>query len=634
MTLRLKQNATVGGLAIGAGDLISLSSAAEQDMIDRGAADRFQTGQYANGVPVRYVTSAPVNPPHGHRLVLFGDSMVETFQSIAVASAASYDRAAGTLSLTVNGHQMASGWRVRAINRSYPSMKKGRELVVTVTGTNDFTVQIPPGLLDLPSGALSGTTQVRLPSWQSAQSFVTWFLGYSGWRFAVANNGAQSGDTTADCLARLDDDCLSFEPSLVIMQMPGINDLSDGNGPVDEHVIWANQIALIERILASGARLIVLTMSPVATGEAAGRATLQKMQSVVRLNRRLKDFCQQVGVIVFDAWAVIVNPTNTTGLAAAAYLRNAPDSIHYSMRGGELVGRSLWNAIKSIYPSDHGTLPVSAADSFAGAGVSLTSVTRAAGIVSATATSHGFRTGEIAKVQGGSAEVLNAWVPLTRVDANTVSFPSAGANGSIPGTITLGRNNNLFGNPLLTTLGGTIVAPVTGTSATDSANLLKVQRLTGSGAAVASMVARADGLGNNQRIVITPGSASDSFDIELDFTPSTDTLPKSAFAGRTYVAEAEMSLSGVSGSNLTEIRWNLIAVVGGVTVQTYALNGYADGPSVNANVSAFHLRTAPLVMPAGLITSFKFMMVLQFGAAGTAITLDLGRIALREVDVN
>lgn len=569
----------------------------------------------------------------GYRMVLFGDSMTETFQTIALASSASYNTSSGVLSIAYTGHQAATGWVVKLFNRDYASLLQGRRLPVKVTDANNFTVALPAGLAGLPSGALSGNTQMAFEHWQSAQGFVTWFMGYAGWRYNVVFNGAQSGDTTANALARLEQDCLAYMPQVVLMQMPGINDLSDGNGPVAEETIIGNQQAMIDRISAAGAMIIALTVTPVATGEAAGRATLQKMQSVMRMNRRLKAYCQGLStVIVFDAWRRIVDPTNATGLALANYLRAAPDSIHYSMRGGELIGRLLWTAVQNAYPSDHSTLPASAADSFSASAVSLSSVSRTSNVVTATAAAHGFRTGEFAKVQGGSGEVLNAWVTVTRGDANTVLFPSVGAAGAIAGTIYLGRNNNLFANPLLTTLDGTLVAPVTGTEATDTASLLKVQRIAGSGAAVASIVARADGYGNNQRLVITPAGSSDQFDIELDFTPATDTIPKSVAAGRMYVAEAEISLGGVSGSNLTELRWSLSVTVDGATVQSYALNGYADGAKLNTDITALHVRTAPMICPAGTITVFKFMLVLSFSAAGTALTIDVGRIALREYE--
>lgn len=574
----------------------------------------------------------------GYRTVLFGDSMTETEYTIAIATTASYSQSTGVLTITYTAHQQATGWYIRLFNRSYASLLAGRRLQVTRVDANTFTVQLDANLSGLPNGALTGSTQMRFESWKSAQGFVQWFQSYSGHRFNIVHNGAQSGDTTANALARIGADCLAYRPDVVIMQMPGINDTSSGNGPVDEETIFVNQKQIINAILKTGARLILLTITPVATGEAAGRATLPNMERVIALNRRIKAYCQEQGgnVVVFDAWARIIDPTNATGLAAAStYLRNSTDSVHYSMRGGERIGRLLWSAVSSLFPAELTSLPQTQVDAFELSDVSMSSVSRTSNVVTATATSHGFVTGEYAKIQGGTSEVLNEITTVTRVDANTISFASTGADGAITGTPTIGRSNNLFANPLLTVLDGTLVAPVTGTEATDTASLLKLQRISGAtGAAAASIVARADGLGNNQRFVITAAAASEEWGIETDFTPATVTLPASVKAGRTYIAECEVSLTGVSGSNLSEFRWNLVAVVGGVTYQTYALNGYSDGAVLNSDIAAVHLRTAPMVLPTGSCTLFKFQLVLRFSAAGTALTVDFGRAAIRETDLS
>ena len=74
----------------------------------------------------------------------------------------------------------------------------------------------------------------------------------------IIRNGAQSGDTTQNCLDRLQADCLAFSPQVVIMQMPGINDTSAGNGNIAEDTIASNQQSIINQILAAGARIGVL----------------------------------------------------------------------------------------------------------------------------------------------------------------------------------------------------------------------------------------------------------------------------------------------------------------------------------------------------------------------------------------
>lgn len=564
----------------------------------------------------------------GYRTVLFCDSMTDTFNTVVVPTGLSYDPATGILTVTYAGHQQATGWYINFWHRGYASTIKNFRCQVTVVDANTFTIQLPAGLSGVPSGTVpTSGAQYRPDSWQSAQAFITWLQAASGWRFNIVYNGAQSGDTTQNALDRIQRDCLAYNPHVVIMQMVGINDMSVGNGPIDEETIHSNRKLIVDKILATGAKIILLSTTPVYTGEARG--TVQNMSRVIRLNRRLKSYVQgKPNVVWFDAWKRVVDPASTTGLALANMLRTT-DNIHYSMRGAKKIADALWVQISSLFPTDFSTLPGSTIDNYTSAQVTLTSVSRTSNVITATCTGHGFLTGEYAKVTGGTSEVLNAWVAVTKIDANTLSFQLSGADGAITGPIYLGRNNNLFDNPILAVgAGGTVVGPVTGAAA----NHIKVTSLNGSPTAVASVVSRPDGFGNDQQVVITAAAANDQISIEADFALAATLWPTVVKAGRTYVAECECTMTGVSGSNLSEIRWNVAAVVGGATYQTYGLNGYADGATLNSDVTAAHLRTAPMVLPTGTCTNVKFQFVTRFSAAGTAITVKIGRINFVEVD--
>ena len=571
----------------------------------------------------------------GYRTALFCDSMTDTFNTIVVPTGLSYDSATGIMTVTYAGHQQATGWYVNFWHRGYASTIKNFRCQVTVVDANTFTIQLPAGLSGVPSGTVSTSgAQYRPDSWQSAQAFVTWLQAASGWRFNIVYNGAQSGDTTQNALDRIQRDCLAYNPHVVIMQMVGINDMSVGNGPIDEETIHSNRKLIVDKILATGAKIILLSTTPVYTGEARG--TIQNMSRVIRLNRRLKSYVQaKPNVVWFDAWKQVVDPASTTGLALANMLRTT-DNIHYSMRGGKKIADALWAQISSLFPTDFSTLPVSTIDNYTSAQVTLTSVSRTANVIAATCTGHGFLTGEYAKVTGGTSEVLNAWATVTKIDANTISFQSSGADGPITGTIYLSRNNNLFDNPVLATATGGTLFPVAGSGTmaggSVAANHLKVIISSGTPAVTASVVSRSDGFGSDQQIVITPAANNDQVTVEADFALASTLWPTVVKAGRTYVAECECTMTGVSGSNLSEIRWNIAAVVGGTTYQTYALNGYADGATLNSDVTAAHLRTASMILPSGTCSNIKFQFVARFSGAGTALTVKIGRINFVEVD--
>lgn len=563
---------------------------------------------------------------HSYRTVLFGDSMTQTYQTITVPTDASYNTSTGLMTVTYAGHQMPTGMYVSIWNRGYASLLQKQRLAITRIDANTYSVQMAAGLSGLPNGSLSGTTQVLQENLTSMQGFITFLQAASGWRFNIVWNGAQSGDTTQNALDRIDADCLAYEPNVIFCQMPGINDMGSANGPVQEETIWDNQQLIVDRLCGSGAQVVLLTMTPVASGEARG--TLQNMAKVQRLNARLAAYCMtKPGVTLFDAYSQIVDPTDTTGLATTGLLRSA-DDIHYSQRGAKKVGQALWTAIQHKFPSYRSSLPVSAIDCYTTSAVSLTSVSRTSNVISATGTSHGFLVGETAKVTGGS-EPLNEFVTiLTAPTSNTMTFASTGSNGSITGTIYLSRNNNLYDAPTLATVtGGTVVAPVTGTAASK----IRVQNYAGTPGVVASVVANADGFGNDQKVVITPGAANDQVSVGFDFGQYSTQLPTVVKAARTYYAEAYVTLTDVSGSNLSETRFNLAVTVGGVIYQTYALNGYENDTALNTDWSG-HVRTAPMTLPSGSVTKVNAELILTFSAAGTAITAQMGRIALREVE--
>lgn len=563
-----------------------------------------------------------VGTAQGYRTVLFGDSMTDLYQQVIAPSSMVYNKATGDLTITAAGHQQVAGWYIFFWNKNYDGLLKARRYQVTQrVDANILMINVGANLPSVPDGSLAlGTSFIRLESIQNAETWFTWFQYVNGNRFNVVYNGGQSGDTTAQCLARVQEACLDYVPDVVFMQMPGINEV----GLVDTDTIIANRNLLIDRILAQVPRLVVLTTTPVAAGEV--RATVRMMQRVQQMNQALREYCyNKPNVLLVDSYGLIVDPADTTGLAKAALLQTS-DRIHYSMRGGKAIADLAWNQVQSAFPTRSPSLPTSTADNFVSSAVALSAVTRTNNVITATSAGHGYFTGDIAKVFSatGASEALNEWVVVTRIDSNTVSFGSVGANGSITGTISLGSNNNLMSNPLLTGAGAPVGGGIVGNYATGLNAFL-----TGSPTCTGSLVARADGYGQNQRSVMTATVAQDRVSVVTNITD----ILRHIKAGRTYVAEAEFIITDVPGSNLSEIRFNLAFICDGVTTQTYALGGYAGGPTLDTNPGVLHVKTPPLVCPSfTAITQARMDATFRCSAAGTAVTIDIGRIAFREYD--
>jgi lysophospholipase L1-like esterase len=567
--------------------------------------------------------------------VLYGDSETDTYETISLPSNCAYNAATGDLTVTSNGHQQAVGWKVCIWNRNYgyPAQNGLFNCVVSsVPDANNYVVNIGANRPLIPAN--DANWRYRAQSWRSSQNFVTWLQGVSDQAFNIIYSGGASGDRVDECLTRLQVDCLAYSPDTVLMLMPGVNDMSAGNTSRDLSSIIADRHTLVDRILAYGARLICLTTLPVQTGDA--RATLAAMSAVRFMNERLIEYCAgKPNVLVVDAYSIFVDPTSTTGLAKTSlgYLRTT-DNIHQSMRGGRALAEYIWGKVKGWFPSQLGKLPTSILDSLPNSAFTLSSVTIAAnGLCSATvSTSGALRAGQRAKVWGGSP-AFNEYVTIASAVGTAVTFQTGNTPGSVTGTIKVSSARNLLDNPLLTTAtGGALAGTATGVAASG----FKVGNGTGTPGIVASVVARADGKGNDQQIVVTPTAVGDQAWIEADFNWASSTgsvnWPAQVQAGRYYVFEGELNLSGVASVGLTEIRPNLVVIVGGTTYQIYSMNGYADGPCLNSDLSAFHFKTAPMLLPAGAVTTFKFQLYLTCSLAAGSLTAKLGLVKVDEYE--
>lgn len=598
------------------------------------------TQYYWNGTAIVPFSDSVSGAGNGYRTVLFGDSMVDTYETVVSSATATYNATTGDLTVASSGHQQAVGWWLTIWNRnfSYPASNGiFRRQVTSVVDANNFVVNIGAGRNFAASDA---NWRYRPESWRSAQAFVTWLQMVSNQRFNIVFNGGASGDRADEALARIQTDCLDYAPHLVICQMPGVNDTGASNTTRSLESIVADRHAIVDRILASGARMVLLTTTPVAATE--GRANLMAMSRVVEMNRRLVEYCRgKGGLWIVDAHGLVVDPASSTGLAhpTAGYLRTT-DNIHYSMRGGRAVGEAVWNAIKNSFPAKPDSLPKTVLDARAVSLITLSSVTVSGGVCSATASQSNLRAGDRYKVWGGTA-AFNEYVTLSSVIGTAITFPCIHADGSVTGTVSMSAAANMVDNPLNTTATGGTLNPVAGVGTMQAGSVaasgIKVSINTGTPAVAASVVSRADGLGNDQQVVITAAAASNQVLIEADFNWSSSggsiNWPGQIKAGRSYVFEVELSLSGVPGSNVSELRPNVVATLDGTTYQTYALNGYADGPVINSDLAAAHVKTAPFVVPAySAATVFKWQLALTFSASGTALTVKLGRCRLSEAE--
>lgn len=629
MSVLHTRDTRVAGVVVPAGTIANYDLDVESMLVSNGAAT-FVARRDLSGPAVSVERSV-----RGYRAVLYGDSMTDLYHFV-VNPTASYDPVTGVLTVTDSGsHLLGSGWPVVLWSYQYASLYEARHLIATRVSSTVFSVTLPDRPRDLPTGFLSGTFFARYPHRRNLQSWVNVVQMLMGQPFDIVFNGAQSGITSARALAKVARACINYEPDVVFMQSPGINDMSTASGALADDTIWANLQILYESVLTTGAHLVLLNITPVASGEARG--TLRNMERVTTLNERIRKWCRSArNVTHIDAWQLMVDPTSATGLALPGKFKTA-DNIHYNTPSAYAVGKIVKSAIEAHFPAQLNRRPRTRNECFSGSAVSVTngSTSSAAGIATVTATSHGFKIGELVGHTGatGAATGLNGWWRVLSVpDANTYTVKIDDASTfSAAGSITAARHRNLFPNPVLNNAasGGTVTAPVTGTAAQH----LNVQNFVGAPTVVASVVDDPAGYGKMQRLVCSAASDTNSWGFQN--TSVTGLLVGQVKAGRVYRAGVVLKLSSANWANTP-----VAEIYGEVVIQmdsAYSINArmaqnYEAGVGMLAEDQTFYLETDDFLIPSGTVTQVYFQCWVR--AAGTIsanLTTDWTGISLEQV---
>ena len=184
-------------------------------------------------------------------------------------------------------------------------------------------------------------------------------------------------------------------------------------------------------------------------------------------------------------------------------------------------------------------------------------------------------------------------------------------------------NTNICDSAPWTNTGGTVTGPATGTAAAG----FTIEVGAGSPTIVASVQARSDGIGYNQRIVATSSAASDVARLRS----AGNTMNSRFVSGGSYELVCEFSLTNVAGSNLSKINCPISLTLDG---QLYTVSGpliTSSNGSITGDITGI-LRSPAFTLPAfSSCTAAIAYFDLTFSAAGTAITMDVGRLSLRRV---
>ena len=175
----------------------------------------------------------------------------------------------------------------------------------------------------------------------------------------------------------------------------------------------------------------------------------------------------------------------------------------------------------------------------------------------------------------------------------------------------------LYSNPLFTGSSGSLLGGATGTVATSWSAGVSSGTVS---SCACSLVARSDGMGNNQRIVASGGGSGGQIQIRQG------TLQSRLTMGKRIALAAEVKISGCT--DVASIGFQFLVTMDGVTRQIHAFD---PGSSVwdQADMGPLILRTPDFLLNGAAVTSFNTFIQVTFGTSGAgAATLEMGRAAV------
>jgi lysophospholipase L1-like esterase len=152
-------------------------------------------------------------------------------------------------------------------------------------------------------------------------------------------NRGIGGQTTAQMLLRFYPDVIALQPKAVVI-FGGTNDIAGNLGPVSMQSIQDNLAAMSDIARANGIKVIMASVMPVC--DLPGRPAMtpgRPPESILALNRWIKDFALSHGAVYLDYFSVTVDDKGM--------LRSdmTEDGLHPTLKGYEVMNPLAEKAI-------------------------------------------------------------------------------------------------------------------------------------------------------------------------------------------------------------------------------------------------------------------------------------------------
>jgi lysophospholipase L1-like esterase len=545
---------------------------------------------------------------------LLGDSI--TNQNNYRLSVGSISRKDGVATVvTTASHELWPGAEFSIM----PAMENwgfgGKHTVSRYLSSTSFEFAISP---DFPSVGPATSVTLRHHGHQSDQGWFHWFNSRLHGRFEMLNNGAITGGQAEDLLRRVETDVIPYNPTFCFVLL-GTNDalqsvpLAQTTGALE---------GIYRRLIEAGTIVVALTVPPLGSGSSSFTKCSPRVRAI---NHWIREYAAKTPrVILVDTYAALVDSTSTTGAHATSVLGG--DGVHPTALGAKVMGDAIYDVLSDLIPPSR-TGHVCPFDAH---GISATTVTlsRTANLVTATASGHGFAKGDEVLITGATPSNMNGLYTILSTTSSTFTYHAPGSDGSGSGTIKASTSRNMYDYGLFHVTTGGDTNSLSGTAAT-GIELHQISVGTGVGSVVAApTVWHPDGIsvGNAQRVVYTSADSTDSVRI----TSPTTELNNRLISGRSYYLEGYVSFTNVAGSNLEGFIFVLSFTVDGIVY-----NLYAHRRSLTTYPTSdfwMYMRSSIVKIPKGTISSPFWRLSPEFSGAGTALTIDVGRVRVVRVD--
>ncbi len=280
----------------------------------------------------------------GRKTVIIGDSI--TARGHYGVTLTGITAAAGVATGTATAHALYPGATVMMGNCDQEYFN-GLKTVIARTASNTFTFACPADAIATATFSGSAGTAVANER-MSDRNWLEMANATVGHPLNIVVNAGVSGQTSTQILARFYRDCLAYSPELVQL-LCGINDIQGTTAGQEATVlatIKSNILQMVNMTLASGASMILCTCLPLST--TAATYTAARGQMVLALNKYIRELADYYDsrIIVFDAWAAVVDAT--TGDFKTNY---SSDGIHPTAQATEAMATKLALILPSLrYP--------------------------------------------------------------------------------------------------------------------------------------------------------------------------------------------------------------------------------------------------------------------------------------------